>query len=32
MEKIVLQCVEVVLHAHYNPELSFNNELLNHDF
>ena len=32
LEKIISHCVEVVLHAHYNPEFSLNNELLNHDF
>jgi N-acylglucosamine 2-epimerase len=32
LEKIIAHCIEVVLHAHYNPEFSLNNELLNHDF
>jgi mannose/cellobiose epimerase-like protein (N-acyl-D-glucosamine 2-epimerase family) len=32
LEKIISRCAEVVLCAHYNPEFSLNNELLNHDF
>jgi mannose/cellobiose epimerase-like protein (N-acyl-D-glucosamine 2-epimerase family) len=32
LERIISQCVDLVLNRHYNPEFSLNNEFLNHDF
>ena len=32
LEKIISHSADVVLNAHYNPDFSLNNELLNHDY
>ncbi|MCP5114151.1 MAG: hypothetical protein GY953_25245, partial [bacterium] len=32
LEKVAAQCVDAVIHKHYNPEIGLNNEMLNFDF